>query len=144
MKVRVGNMKMKKLFLSIIMIALSLLLLSACNKSENKDSTSDNGIKGNFEWESVDNDSFTIKLYFKDKKFSMYDVDAGNPMLSGSYVLDETAKTITMKCDTVDFDPPKQWKDFKAEESAVSYELSEDKKTLTLTYNGASIKFKKD
>ncbi len=141
MRMRVDNMKMQKMFLSIIMIALSLFLLSACNKSEKENSTLGNGIKGDFEWESVDKESFTIKLYFKDKKFSMYDVDAGNPMLSGSYVIDESEKTITMKCDPVDFDPPTEWKDFKAEESTISYELSEDKKTLTLTFNGASIKF---
>ncbi len=137
-------MKIQKLFLSTIMIIFSLFLLSACNKTEKEKSTSDNGIKGDFEWESANKESFTIKLYFKDKKFSMYDVDAGNPMLSGSYVIDESNKTITMKCDTVDFDPPKEWKEFKAEESTVSYELSEDKKTLTLTFNGASIKFIKD
>ena len=137
-------MKNFKALIFIIVILLPVFIFSACKGQKKDENTDKKIISGNFEWQSTNNSSYTKKLYFKDKKFSMYDVEAGNPMLGGTYTIDEKNKTITMKCDPVDFHAPEEWKDFKAEDSTVSYELSENNKVLILSYNGVPLEFKKD
>lgn len=140
-------MKLKNRLLPLLLAFVCLFVLSACGKTEKtqkSESSDKKNISGNFEWDSV-NYPYSLVIYFKEKRFEMYEVDSGNPMLhDGSYVLDETNKTIEMKCDTVEFDSPIGWENFKAEGSTVSYELSNDNKELTLTFEGVAIKFKKD
>lgn len=105
---------MKKLKLLIL-----CLLLTACASSQDK-------LPGT--WKCQDSplenkDIYTAYLKLeigKDLSFSMYDVEAGNPSMTGK--MKQNKKTITLKCDHLeDFDPPASWESIKPNETIYYY-----------------------
>lgn len=91
-------------------------------------------------WECEDNplgipDSYVGYLHLEisaDGSFEMYDVEAGNPGIEGSFLFLEDGTVQLADVDRVDFDPPSVWSGMEYDQE-LSYELKSETKLL-LTY----------
>ena len=102
------------------------------------------------EWSGAEtaSDGSTYTAYLKltinsDGTFSMVDVEAGNPVISGSMKGDDTGKIgiLELKCDTEEFNPPACWAKLNPN-SRIRYKFT-DSNTVRLRYVGYWITFTK-
>ena len=96
-----------------------------------------------------DKDYYTgyLGLYIEDNgEFSMYDIEAGNPGISGKIYI-ESDREMILKCDeSDDFDPPATWSDMECKqvitynfisknELQLVFKKGNTKSTLVFDYN---------
>jgi hypothetical protein len=87
--------------------------------------------------------SFYALTIEKDGTFSLYDVAAGNPGISGTMKGDDTGKLgiLELTCNEDDFDPPVCWAKMQ-KNSRVRYKIM-DENTIRLGYVGIWLTFTK-
>ena len=102
------------------------------------------------EWQCADlaSDGYTDTSFYaltieKDGTFSLYDVAAGNPGISGTMKGDDTGKLgiLELTCNEDDFDPPVCWAKMQ-KNSRVRYTIM-DENTIRLGYVGIWLTFTK-
>ena len=102
------------------------------------------------EWQCADlaSDGYTDTSFYaltieEDGTFSLYDIAAGNPGISGTMKGDDTGKLgiLELTCNEDDFDPPVCWAKMQ-KNSRVRYKIM-DENTIRLGYVGIWLTFTK-
>ena len=133
------NCTMKKRSVNaIIIVLLCIIMTTACGQKSVAEENMDL-LFGEWKCEDhpLENETYYtgfIAMHInEDGSFRMSDVEAGNPVISGTMEL-LSEKDMILKCTTEDdFDPPPTWQSMH-EEQEITYSLSEDGK-LHLTFN---------
>ena len=129
-------MKNRSIKVTIVLL-LCIFMITACEQKNNK--TVDMGEFAG-EWKCEDNPlesdeyytGFIMMYIEEDGFFRMTDVEAGNPVISGTLEI-ISDKNLVLNCSTEDdFDPPPTWQSMN-EEQEIEYSFTEDGK-LHMTY----------
>lgn len=115
---------MKKIALSSFII-ISFFILSACSYGKNT-------LYGEWKCISPDYSYYALSIDKKDAYFSMYDIEAGNPGISG-HIKKMTDNYILCDFNQDDFDPPKQWKKLSKKDK-IKYQII-NKHKIKIGYN---------
>lgn len=132
----------KRSIKTILTLLLCVIMITACGQQKNEKPDMSLFIG---EWMCDDNPleneeyytGFIMMHIQEDGSFRMSDVEAGNPVISGTLEF-LSDKNLVLKCSTEDdFDPPPTWQSME-EEQEIEYSFTEDGK-LHMIYHGGEV-----